>query len=144
MATFRGSGLSQAVYYAKSIAGAGSNTVTVGFDKAVNYADVRILEYSGLDQTSPFDVGRSAAGSAVTADSGAVTTNFARELVVGAGITAGCFTGAGSSFTARIITNPDCDIVEDRIVAMTGSYSATAPQNVTWVMQVATFRGVGQ
>jgi glucose/arabinose dehydrogenase len=144
VATFRGSGLSQAVYYAKSIAGAGSNTVTVGFDKAVNYADVRILEYSGLDQTSPFDVGRSAAGSAVTADSGAVTTNFARELVVGAGITAGCFTGAGSSFTARIITSPDCDIVEDRIVAMTGSYSATAPQNVTWVMQVATFRGVGQ
>jgi glucose/arabinose dehydrogenase len=146
VATFRGTGLSQAVYYAKNIAGAGagSNTVTVRFDKAVNFADVRILEYSGLDQTSPFDAGRSAAGSSATADSGAATTSFARELVVGAGMTAGCFTGAGSGFTARIITNPDCDIVEDRIVATTGSYSATAPANSTWVMQVATFKAAGQ
>jgi hypothetical protein len=144
VATFRGTSLSQAVYYAKSIAGAGSNTVTVRFDKAVTYADVRILEYGGLDQSSPFDVGRSAAGSAATADSGAVTTSFARELVVGAGTTAGCFTGAGSGFTTRIITSPDCDIVEDRIVTTTGSYSATAPANYTWVMQVATFKGMGQ
>jgi hypothetical protein len=146
VATFRGSGLSQAIYYAKNIAGAGagSNTVTVRFDKAVTYADVRILEYSGLDQTSPFDVGRSAAGSSATANSGAVTTSSARELVVGAGITAGCFTGAGSGFTARLITNPDCDIVEDRIVAATGSYGATAPASATWVMQVATFKAAGQ
>jgi len=144
VATFRGSGLSQAVYYAKSIVGAGSNTVTVSFDKAVNYADVRIAEYSGLDQTSPFDMGRSAAGSSATADSGAATTSFARELVVGAGMTSGCFTGAGSGFTTRIITNPDCDIVEDRTVTTAGSYSATAPQNASWVMQMATFKGAGQ
>jgi glucose/arabinose dehydrogenase len=144
--TFRGSGLSQAVYYAKNVAGAGAgnNIVTVNFDKAVNFADIRILEYSGLDRTSPFDVGRSAAGSAAPAASGAVTTNFARELVVGAGMTAGCFTGAGSGFTTRIITNPDCDIVEDRTVTATGSYSATAPSNDTWVMQVATFKAAGQ
>jgi hypothetical protein len=116
----------------------------VSFDKAVAFADIRILEYSGLDQASPLDVGRSAAGSSATADSGAVTTNVAPELVVGAGITVGCFTGAGSGFTARIITNPDCDIVEDRIVTTTGSYSATAPVNNTWVMQVATFKAAGQ
>jgi hypothetical protein len=44
--TTRGTGLSQAVYYAKNIAAAaaGANTVTVRFDKAVTYADVRILE----------------------------------------------------------------------------------------------------
>jgi glucose/arabinose dehydrogenase len=144
--TFRGTGLSQAIYYAKDIAGAGpgNNTVTVTFDKAVNFADVRILEYGGLDQAGPFDVGRSAAGSSATADSGAVTTSFGRELVVGAGITVGCFSGAGSGFTARIITNPDCDIVEDRTVTTTGSYNATAPANATWVMQVATFKAAGQ
>jgi hypothetical protein len=65
-------------------------------------------------------------------------------LVVGAGITAGCFTGAGSGFTARIITSPDCDIVEDRTVTTTGSYNATAPASNTWVMQVATFKAAGQ
>ena len=61
--TVRGSGLSQAVYYAKSIGGAaaGANTVTVKFDKAVTFADIRILEYGGLDRTSPLDVSRSAA-----------------------------------------------------------------------------------
>jgi hypothetical protein len=118
--------------------------VTVRFDKTVAYVDVRILEYSGLDQTSPFDVGRSAAGSTATANSGSVTTSFARELVVGGGITTGCFTGAGSGFTTRIITSPDCDIAEDRIVSTAGSYSATAPQNVSWIMQVATFKGAGQ
>jgi glucose/arabinose dehydrogenase len=144
--TFRGTGLSQAVYYARNVAaaGAGSNTVTVRFDKAVAYADVRILEYRGLDQTSPFDVGRSGGGTAAAATSGAVTTNFARELVVGAGITTACFTGAGSGFTARIITDPDCDISEDRTVTATGSYGATAPQTGTWIMQVAAFKGAGQ
>ena len=144
--TFRGTGLSQAIYYAKNIAGGGTgtNTVTVRFDKTVAYVDVRILEYSGLDQTSPFDVGRSAAGSTATADSGAATTTFANELVLGGGITTGCFTGAGSGFTTRIITSPDCDIAEDRIVSTAGSYSATAPQNVSWIMQVATFKGAGQ
>src|SRR6266545_3691255 len=46
-ATTRGTRLSQAVYYAKGIAAAatGANTVTVRFDKAVAFADVRVLEY---------------------------------------------------------------------------------------------------
>jgi glucose/arabinose dehydrogenase len=145
-ATVRGSGVSQAIYYARNIvaAGAGANTVTVRFDKSVAYADVRILEYSGLDQTNPFDVSRSATGFAAQANSGAATTNFARELIVGAGTTSGIFTGAGSGFTARIITNPDYDIAEDRTVTTTGSYSATAPQSGDWVMQMATFKGTGQ
>jgi hypothetical protein len=93
--TFRGDGLSQAIYYAKSIVGAGTNTVTVRFDKAVAYADIRVLEYSGLDRTSPLDVISSSAGTSSPASSGTATTNFARELVVGAGMTSGGFTGPG-------------------------------------------------
>jgi hypothetical protein len=116
----------------------------VRFDKSVAYADVRILEYSGLDQTNPFDVSRSATGFTAQANSGAATTNFARELIVGGGTTSGIFTGPGSGFTARIITNPDYDIAEDRTVTTTGSYSATAPQSGDWVMQMATFKGTGQ
>jgi glucose/arabinose dehydrogenase len=143
-ATVRGNGLSQAIYYAKDIAGAGTNTVTVRFDKAVAYADIRILEYSGLDQASPFDVTSSAAGTAAQASSGAVTTRFERELLVGAGTTSGAFTGPGSGYVARIITVPDKDIAEDRTVTSVGSVSATAPQSGRWVMQVATFKGAGQ
>ncbi|MBV8050470.1 MAG: hypothetical protein JOZ80_04740, partial [Acidobacteriaceae bacterium] len=40
------SGLQHSIYYAKNIAG-GSNTVTVKFNEAAAYPDVRILEYSG-------------------------------------------------------------------------------------------------
>jgi glucose/arabinose dehydrogenase/PKD repeat protein len=142
----RGSGLSQAIYHAKNIAAAaaGANTVTVNFDKAVNYVDVRILEYGGLDRTNPLDVSKSAAGSASTANSGAATTTTARELILGAGMTTGVFSNAGSGFTKRIITTPDADIAEDRVVTATGSYSATAPQAGSWVMQMVTFRAAGQ
>jgi glucose/arabinose dehydrogenase/PKD repeat protein len=142
----RGSNLSQAMYYAKNIvaSAAGANTVTVTFDKAVTYADIRILEYSGLDKVSPVDVTSSAAGSVSPASSGPATTNFARELLLGAGMTSGVFTGAGTGYTARIITKPDADIAEDRNVASTGSYSATAPQSGTWVMQMVAFRAAGQ
>ena len=54
-------GLTQSIYYAKNIA-AGSNTVTVTFNQAASYPDVRILEYSGLDTTSPLDVTAGAVG----------------------------------------------------------------------------------
>ena len=47
----RGSGLSQAIYYARNIeaAAAGTNTVTVTFNTSTPYVDIRALEYSGLD-----------------------------------------------------------------------------------------------
>ena len=63
--TARGSGISQAIYYAKNIkaAAAGANTVTVTFNTATPYVDLRALEYSGLDLVNPFDVGASASGT---------------------------------------------------------------------------------
>jgi glucose/arabinose dehydrogenase len=142
--TFRGNGFSQAVYYAKSIMGTGSNTVTVGFDKAVAYADIRILEYSGLDQTNPLDVVSSAIGAASQASSGTATTNFARELLLGVGVTSGGFTAPGTGFTTRIITSPNEDIAEDRVVTSAGAYSATATQSGSWVVQLVAFKGAGQ
>ena len=56
--TLTGSGMRQAIYYAKSIA-AGSNTVTVAFNQAAAFVDVRVLEYSGIDTTSRCDIMRS-------------------------------------------------------------------------------------
>ena len=135
-----GTGLRQSIYYAKNIA-AGSNTVTVTFNQAAVYVDVRVLEYSGLDTVSPLDVTAGAAGSGTSPNSGSATTTTASELIFGAGMTTTHFTGAGTGFVSRIITYPDADIAEDKTVSSTGSYNAAAPvTSSAWVMQMATFR----
>ena len=140
--TARGTGVSQAIYYATNIkaAAAGTNTVTVTFNTATPFVDIRALEYSGLDPVNPFDVGTSASGTGTSANSGTVTTTAANALIFGAGITTGGFSAAGTNFTTRIITTPDADIAQDRIVTAAGPYSATAPVSGAWVMQVATFK----
>jgi len=120
--------------------------VTVIFSAAAPFVDIRATEYSGLDQASPLDVGRSASGTSATPNSGSVTTTAAQEVIFGAGTTTGGFTAPGTNFTSRIITTPDANIAEDMFVTATGSYSATAPLNgsAAWVMQVAGFRNAGQ
>ena len=106
--TTRGTGVSQAIYYAKNIkaAAAGTNKVTTTFNTATRYVDIRALEYSGLDRVNPFNVGTSAAGSGTSANSGAVTTTTPGALIFGAGIATGDFSTAGANFTTRIITTP--------------------------------------
>lgn len=133
----------QSMYYAKNI-GAGANTITVTFDVAPNFPDVRVAEYSGLDTTAPLDanVGASAENQpAISANSGTAMTNFPTELLVGGGTTTGVFNGPGVGFTSRIITAPDGDILEDMIVSTQGNYSASAPVTASsWVMQLGTFK----
>jgi hypothetical protein len=139
-----GTGLRQSIYYAAGIK-AGSNTVTVRFNQAARYVDIRVLEYSGLDPANPLDVTAGAAGIGTSASSGAATTRSANDLIFGAGTTAGRFTAAGLGFVSRIITTPDGDIAEDDTVGTTGSYSATAPNSSgAWAMQMVAFRGSGQ
>jgi hypothetical protein len=115
--------------------------VTVVFNQAAAYPDVRVLEYSGADQTNPLDVTAGAAGTGLTANSGAATTTAANELIFGAGMTFDIYNAAGSGFTKRVITGFG-DIAEDKGVTGTGSYSATAANrsSAAWVMQMATFR----
>ena len=127
--TARGSGVSQAIYYAPNIkAAAGRNQHRDRtFNTATPYVDIRALEYSGLDPVNPFDIGTSASGTGTSANSGTVTTTAANALIFGAGMTTGSFGAAPAPFTTRIITNPDADIAQDRIVTTTGAYSATAP-----------------
>jgi hypothetical protein len=139
--TATGSGISQAIYYAPNIkaAAAGTNTVTATFDAPTPYVDLRALEYSGLDPVNPFVAGASAAGTGTSANSGTVTAPPG-ALIFGAGITGGVFSAGGANFTTRIITVPDADIAEDRIVTAAGPYSATAPVSGAWVMQVAAFK----
>jgi hypothetical protein len=139
-------GLSQTIYYAKNIsaAGAGGNSVTITFNGATAYPDIRILEYSGVSLTSPIDVTSTGTGSAATSSTTAVTTTNANDLIFAANIVSNLTTGPGTAFTSRIITSPDGDIAEDRLVAATGSYSASAPLNSTgqWVMQMVAFSAV--
>ena len=55
----------QAIYYAKNIlaASANGNTITVAFNTAAKYPDLRIAEYSGIDPTNPVDVVSAAQGT---------------------------------------------------------------------------------
>ena len=109
VSTAHGTGLIQAIYYARNIkaATAGANTVTVTFNTATPFIDIRATEYSGLDPVHPIDVSHSAIGTSTTPNSGSVTTTAAQEVIFGAGTTTGSFTAAGTNFTSRIITSPE-------------------------------------
>ena len=141
----RGNGLSQAVYYATNIAAApaAANAVTVTFGGAVPFPDVRVAEYAGIDTANPVDRTASASGTTAAASTGNVTTTVAKDLLFAAGMTTDVFTGAGTGYTTRLITNPDADIVADRIVSATGTYNATATQGgaAPYVLQLVAFRG---
>src|SRR5208337_1855696 len=137
--------LSQAIYYAKNIqaAAANTNTVTVQFNVAAAYPDIRILEFSGLDTANPMDVTAAATGTTATSSSGAATTTNGNDLIFGANTVATSTSGPGPGFTSLIITSPDGNIAEDAAVFAVGSYSATAPLTSAgpWVMQMVAFRG---
>ena len=132
-----GTALQQSIYYTANIVG-GSNTVTVTFNQAAAFPDVRILEYTGINT---LDVKAAASGNSTVANSGAATTTSAYELIFGADMVATTTKSAGTGFTSRIITAPDGDIAEDKIVTATGSNSATATLGSAgpWVMQMVTF-----
>jgi fibronectin type 3 domain-containing protein len=134
---------SQSIYYAKNIAGAaaGANSVTVTFSSAAVYPDIRILEYKGADPNSPVDVTAASSGNSATSSSGAVTTTNATDLIFGANLVQTTTTGPASGFTKRLLTSPDGDIAEDKMVSATGSYGATAPlSSAPWIMQMVAFR----
>ena len=135
---------SQAIYYAANIVGssAGSNKVTVTFGAAAVHPDVRIAEYSGIDAANPIDVVKSDMGNSTLASTGSVTTTNANDLIVAASMVATATTAAGAGYTNRVITMPDRDILEDRVVSALGSFSATAPVSPAgvWIMQLVAFR----
>ncbi|HEY1648228.1 MAG TPA: IPT/TIG domain-containing protein, partial [Terracidiphilus sp.] len=139
----RGTALSESIYYAKNILANNANTVTVTFNQGATKPDVRILEYSGVATSNPLDVSTGAFGNGYLADSGYVNTNAANELIVGADMVSSNTTiMAGAPFTPRVITAPDSDVAEDRLVNVPGSYHSWAPLNATgnWLMQVVMFK----
>ncbi|MGH8231203.1 MAG: fibronectin type III domain-containing protein, partial [Steroidobacteraceae bacterium] len=135
----------QVLYYAQSIAAAaaGTNTVTITFNTSVAYPDVRVVEYSGIATSGALDVAVGAsAGTGTALSSGSITTTNANDLLVGADDIGAGFNAVGSGYTKRLLTVPDANLVEDRVVSATGSYSASSTQAPSswWVMQLAAFR----
>jgi hypothetical protein len=111
----------------------------VQFNQAAAYPDVRILEYRGV---TTLDAKAGTSGNSATANSGPATTTSTNELIFGANMVATTTGAAGSGFTSRIITSPDGDIAEDKVVTTAGSNSATAllTSSGPWVMQMVTFK----
>ncbi|MGH9545849.1 MAG: beta strand repeat-containing protein [Terriglobales bacterium] len=139
-----GTGLSQAIYYAKDIAAAASNTVTITFDVAAQSPDVRVLEYSGVDTITPLDSGGGSAGTGTALDSGPITTSKAGDLIVGAALAGDAVSAAGLAFTTVNITSLG-DAVEHLVGAAAGDIDATATQasDTNWVMQAMAFQPSG-
>jgi hypothetical protein len=143
VATFRGNGLSQAIYVAANIAAtpAGANEVTVIYDQPAVYVDLRITEYAGLSHSAPFDVGASASGAGTEAATPEVVVNTPSELLFAAGMTSGTFTAPGDGYTTRVITSPDGDQIEDTVAYQAGDYAATASlSGGTWLLQLAVLK----
>jgi hypothetical protein len=132
--------MSQAIYFAQDIVRSSANKVTITYGSPALHPDIRIMEYTNVDRTNPFSTGSSTAGEAGPANSGAVTTTAAPQLLVGAGMTQQAYLGAGARYTIRMLTSPDGDLVEDRVVTSPGTYEATAKLKGNWLMQLAAFR----
>lgn len=135
--------LTQAIYYAKDVpaAGAGANVVTVAFVNMANVADLRVVEYSGLDPVAPLEGAAAGSGNnAGPAASGTVMTTDTRVLLFGAGMTTNIYSAPGSGYTLRLLTNMG-DMVEDSIVTSPGAYDAEASlaASCEWILQVAAF-----
>jgi hypothetical protein len=73
-----------------------------------------------------------------------VTTTHAPDLLLAANTVAGLTSGPGANFTQRILTVPDGNLVEDRVVTVPGVFSASSNSvnySDQWVMQMVAFRG---
>ncbi|MGA9966389.1 MAG: galactose oxidase-like domain-containing protein [Terriglobales bacterium] len=143
----QGKALTQAIYYAKNIAaaGTGANTVTVAFNQGASYPDLRIFEYAGLDTVSPLDVANGSSGNGFTASGGSIKTNAANELVLASDTVLSKTLSPGAGYIPVLLTS-FFDIAEHQITTQKGSFnpSASLDAQTNWVMQVATFKAPGQ
>jgi hypothetical protein len=142
-----------AVFYAKSITGGASFTVTA-HTTATADTDIMAAEFSGLDTTSPCDQTQSAedATTATALTSGnTATTTVANEALFGgwgSNQTSGITFTAGTSWTARETVSNTTDGhssgMQTRIVSSTSAYQSDVTLSnggVIKVAYIATFKG---
>ena len=140
--------LSQSIYYLKNIpaSAAGANTVKVTFSAPAAFPDIRILEYYGADLSSAVDITAAATGTSATSNvTATAATTSTNDLLFAANTIVSTTNGPGAGFTTRMITSPNGDIAEDRLVSSIGTYSASATLNSSsaWIMQMVAFRAAG-
>lgn len=132
----------QSLYYANGIPASVANSVTVTLSGPATEIDVRIAEYAGLATTNLVDqaVTASAVGTAI--DSGIATTTHGHDLLVGACTVAHAVSAGDPTYTLRVLTPNDGNIIEDKEVTALGIYNATATQNASggWVMTLVALR----
>jgi glucose/arabinose dehydrogenase/uncharacterized protein YjdB len=127
------------LYYARNIRG-GAETVTVTMSGSDPVLQLYVAEYAGADLTNPLDVTVKSSGSGSAVSSGAVVTTTANDQLVAFCVSNGtCSTGSG--YTAR--STHSGNLLEDRVAATPGSYTATATSNSGWAMILAAFRPQG-
>ncbi len=132
------------VWYAKDIAVNATNTaVTATFDASVASPELRLLEYAGLSTTAPLDTtNQGQASGSKTVTTGAATTMHAYDLLVGCETSNDSVKNLGTGYTLRVTAGGD--VVEDKIVTTTGSYTADATlyNDADWMMRIVAFEGV--
>ena len=117
---------------------------------ASSAAIVNIAEYSGIDTTTPLLAQTNAGtGFGTAASSGNITTTIADALLIGTTVTentAGTPIAPGTDWTevvetARGSNTPANGHLEERIVAATGTYAATATltSSTNWATQICGF-----
>jgi hypothetical protein len=132
-----GTGLSQAIYYAPAIA-SGANTVTVKFNGAALYVDLRIAEYAGL--TGSVDSVSSGVGATSPASVTAASTSSTGDLLISAVTTAGSVIRAAAGYSQRFLTFPNGDNLQDSIGPNKGPYFGSTPVSPDpWVEQWVAF-----
>jgi len=127
------------LWYAYNITGGAILTITANLSGApTSFSQIYISEYSGIVTTNPLDQNSVNIGNTAAVSSGAKTTTSTNELIYGVSIGASGLLTTGAGFTNRSSANQN--IVEDKKVSPTGSYSANfTSAGGNWIAQMATF-----
>lgn len=107
---------------------------------STSYIQIYMSEYSGIDIVSPLDKRAINTGTATAFNSGAAVTSAPNELIYGVSIGSNGNLALAGTFTARSTANGN--VVEDKIGAAAGAYSATftSVAGNHWVAEMATFK----
>lgn len=130
------------IFYAKNITGGGAPiTITATLTgNSTSSFHIYQLEYANADINAPLDVVSAAIGTATSVSSGAATTKFPNELILGFSIADSAGIVAGTGFTPEVTYH--VNLVEDMAVSTIGSYAAlgTGSSVSNWFAQMVTFK----
>src|SRR5262249_11414395 len=107
----------QSIYYASNVGttATGANSVTVTFTSPAFLAELRIIEYCGIEPTNVVDATGVGTGSGSAAGSSPATTTFKNDLLFGAVWASFAATTPTGGLTARLTTTSGT-LLEDATV----------------------------